>query len=130
MDSLQWWRRFHTFNPIKKNLNVVCIHILSFNIYLVKFWSICMSNFYNINGVDFRWELVLSKCMVEWLNSNNSDFLRFHIIFLHIMLNLFNLFLYSFFVVYEIQLNQKYHNIFFKILIIMLIKTYQNLVKV
>jgi hypothetical protein len=39
-------------------------------------------------------------------------------------------FLYKFFVVYEIQLNQKNYDISFKCLIIMLIKTLQILIKI
>jgi hypothetical protein len=68
--------------------------------------------------------------MNGWLSSDNLDSLKVHINFLHKKLNFFFSILYKFFVVYETQLNKIKYSITLIFLIIIIIKTDQNLVKV
>jgi hypothetical protein len=68
--------------------------------------------------------------MVGWTKSGSLESIGVHIDFLHMKLNFFKFFLYKFFVVHEIQQNQKNYDIDFKFLIKINIKTNQNLVKI
>jgi hypothetical protein len=67
--------------------------------------------------------------MVEWTKRGKSESLRVHIIFFAYKVESFSIFLYKFFVVYEMQQSQKNYNITFKTLFIIIIKIEQNLVK-
>jgi hypothetical protein len=72
----------------------------------------------------------MGKCMVRCLTIGTRGLTRSPNHFLHIKLNLFYIFLYKFFVVYEEEPNQKNYNIIFLNLIIIIKKTDQNSIKV